>query len=127
MIRSLVAIVISLITIVVTVEVQAAQLTDIQGAVLVDSGHGFEQVTGSFILSPGDRVKAVGGAVKIVYSNGAIQWLASGETTTVLVNPPPPVNPEWDILAEPYMVSGLLIGSGFGLAAVLSNNAPASP
>lgn len=59
---------------------QAAYLSDIQGAVLVNN----QPAKGDTQVSPGDRVKALTGSVKVVYNNGAVVPVTAGQTVVVL-------------------------------------------
>ena len=126
---------------------QAAYLSDVQGLVLVNN----QPVAANTNIEvvPGDRVKAVSGSVKVVYSNGAIVPVAAGDTLVVLANGPAPTASPIPT-ASPSQVSGatggykddsgysdyLYIGgglavaggAGLGVALLLQKqNKPASP
>jgi len=106
----------------------AAYLSDIQGAVLVNN----QPVTSNIEVTPGDRVKAVTGSVKVVYNNGTTVPVTVGETVVVLANNVSPSGTYRDV-SEPdystyYIVGGLVVAGGVGLGIALSqNNKPKSP
>ncbi len=111
---------------------QAAYLSDIQGAVLINN----EPASGNAEVVPGDRVKALTGSVKVVYSNGATVPVAAGQTLVVLANAPAPSDPPVDpgdtggsLGTTTIVAGGLAIAGAAGLAIALSgsNNKPASP
>lgn len=125
-------IIFSVIIAMMTANAQAAYLSDVQGAVLVNN----QAVTTSVEVAPGDRVKVVSGSVNIVYSNGAIVPVAPGQTLVVLANPPGAPAPAtaadsgesnvWQPAL--YVGGGLAVAAGVGLALELSQNSkPASP
>ena len=112
---------------------QAAYLSDIQGAVLVNN----QPAKGDTQVSPGDRVKALTGSVKVVYNNGAVVPVTAGQTVVVLASnsnssaPPPPANTGNSGIfddSNTLIIGGLVVAGGIGLGIALSqNNSPASP
>ncbi len=104
----------------------AAYLSDIQGAVLVNN----EPAKGNTEVSPGDRVKALTGSVKVVYNNGTAVPVTAGETVVVLANAPGSSTSykdggEPDGIPTGYIVGGVVVAGAVGLAIALSQ--PASP
>jgi hypothetical protein len=64
--------------------VQAATLGAIQGNVLVNRGGGYETVSGSTNLRPGDTVMAqAGGSAQIVYPDGCVVPVEVGGVVSV--------------------------------------------
>jgi hypothetical protein len=63
---------------------QAADLTDVKGSVLVNN----QAVSADVTVAPGDRIKAISGSAKIVYSNGMAVKVAPGQMAVVLRTPP---------------------------------------
>ena len=103
----------------------AAHLSDIQGAVLVNN----QPVSASAEVAQGDRIKVVNGSAVLVYSNGAAISITSGQTIVVLANPPEQVSMKDGDLPSPYIYGGaLVVAGGAGLAIALSQTGkPASP
>ncbi len=103
----------------------AAHLSDIQGAVLVNN----QPVSASAEVAQGDRIKVVNGSAVLVYSNGAAISITSGQTIVVLANPPEQVSMKDGDLPSPYIYGGaLVVAGGAGLAIALSQaSKPASP
>jgi hypothetical protein len=108
---------------------QAVHLSDVEGSVLVNN----QKVAANKDVTPGDRVKAVSGAAKIVYDNGAVVTVAAGQTVMVLQTPPdPPVqasspkDPDNGYMAIDSGDTGLLLGgailAGGGAAAIALTN-----
>jgi hypothetical protein len=109
----------------------AVHLSDVEGSVLVNE----KNVEASLDVAPGDRVKAVSGAAKIVYDNGTVVSVPAGQTVVVLQNPPDlPVlglsskDPEGDYMVAGfgetgYLLGGaLVVGAGVGTAALTGNS-----
>ncbi len=103
----------------------AAHLSEIQGAVLVNN----QPVSASAEVAQGDRIKVVNGSAVLVYSNGAAISITSGQTIVVLANPPEQVSMKDGDLPSPYIYGGaLVVAGGAGLAIALSQTGkPASP
>jgi hypothetical protein len=104
----------------------AAHLSDIQGAVLVNN----QPVSASAEVAQGDRIKVVNGSAVLVYSSGAAISITSGQTIVVLANPPEQVSmKDGGNLPSPYIYGGaLVVAGGAGLAIALSQaGKPASP
>ncbi len=103
----------------------AAHLSEIQGAVLVNN----QPVSASAEVAQGDRIKVVNGSAVLVYSNGAAISITSGQTIAVLANPPEQVSMKDGDLPSPYIYGGaLVVAGGAGLAIALSQTGkPASP
>lgn len=117
---------------------QAAHLADVQGTVLVDYGLGFHAVAGNAALGPGDRVRAEHGSAVIVYDGCNAVPVAPGQTVAVVWNPPCSKmgfsehsgTGFSELPASTYVLGGVAIAGGVGLAVALSsssNGSPASP
>jgi hypothetical protein len=110
-----------------TVSVQAAVLTNVQGIVSVNHGNGYiPAVTGAGI-APGDRVRAGEGSAEIAYENGYVQRIGPGETGVVLTSPPEADNrSNRDLL---FLIGAELFIAGGTAAAVATGGGelPSSP
>ncbi len=118
-------IIIAVIAAAMATNANAAHLSDIQGAVLVNN----QPVSASAEVAQGDRIKVVNGSAVLVYSNGAAISITSGQTIVVLANPPEQVSMKDGDLPSPYIYGGaLVVAGGAGLAIALSQTGkPASP
>ncbi len=120
---------------------QAATLTNIEGAVTVSQGSGFQQAVAGAEVVPGDRIRTQSGSAGILYPNGCAVSVGPKQLVTVLASPPPcpaagggalkdgpvaaAVPPDGTVL-----FGGLIIASGIGIGIAVSNNnnnSPASP
>jgi hypothetical protein len=85
------------------VEPTCAELSQIQGKVLVDTGNGFEPVYSTVNLDPGDRIMVAGqGGALLTYLPSTDVELAANSTTTVAASCTP-VAP-----ISPWLVAGLV-------------------
>ncbi len=112
---------------------EAAQLTNIQGAVLVDHGNGFIPVAGPVLLAPGDRVHAAAGVAYVVYDNNCSQKVAANQTVAVLAAPPACdlkdgviANEASPFPADALAVGGMLAVGGVAAALASSGNTSTS-
>jgi hypothetical protein len=120
----------------ITPAAQAAQLENIQGTVLVNSGSGFKAVTGRVELSPGDRVEAVNGSAEIVYDRCRSVMVGKGQVLLVMANNETKgtctggykdgVAPA-EALPDGLLLIGGLAAGGTGLGIALLDPKPASP
>ena len=121
--------------------VQAALLTNIAGAVSVNTGNGFKRVSVPTQLKPGDRVMAgTNGKAEISYN--ALCFAPVNPNQVVIVRADEPCTPPSATDAAPaattglptttLLVGGLVVAAGAGIAIAASNggsnnNGPASP
>jgi hypothetical protein len=114
----------------------AATLQSINGEVLVDSGGGFNVVSGPVTLNPGDTVIAnPGSSAQIVYDNGCTVPVQPGAVVAVHAQPPCSTEAEGGssgggISSTALLVGGAAVGLGVGAAVLLSaddDEGPASP
>ncbi len=118
--------------------VSAAQLRDLEGKVLVNN----QSVGAEIELAPGDRVRVVSGAAKIVYNECAVVNVAPGQTVVVLKHAPEnreqcpdaAAGTEAGIMAAGgsgvglgYIAGGAAVAGGAGLAIALSREAATIP
>ncbi len=115
---------------------EAALLTNIQGAVMVNRGAGFSPAGNVAEVAPGDRVRAGQGSADIVYENGCSVKVGPGQMAVVLAAAPNCQGGLKDGAAEETGVStgtlvigGLVVAGGIGAGIALSQNngKPASP
>jgi hypothetical protein len=109
---------------------RAGHLANVQGKVLLNRGQGFQPVRGDVDVSPGDRVRAVGGSAEIVYWNGTIVPVQNGQMVVVLSNDP--AGAAWlGEVPAPILIGGAaLVSIGVGVAVLESQSSttnPASP
>jgi hypothetical protein len=71
-----------------TTNAQAAILANIEGAVSVNSGNGFQPASIGSSVAPGDRVRTGDGSVDIVYDDGCSSHVAAKQVAIVLSTPP---------------------------------------
>jgi hypothetical protein len=107
----------------------AATVTNIQGSVFVNTGTGFQPVTGSVQAGPGATVMASpGGSAKIIYSDCVVR-VDPGMVVTITESPCAPPSPG----SPPTTLTG--VGIGVGAAAIITviavnafkSTKPASP
>jgi hypothetical protein len=121
------------LTVVMAASALAADLSDVQGSVLVNNS----AVSENTKLNSGDRVKAVSGSAKIVYSNGNVVEVSPGQTVAV-TSMKDTKSEDDDIIILPVFLDGSsdigVIGGGAlagaaGLTLVLTrrNSPPVSP
>lgn len=116
----------------VATSAEGALLTNIQGAVFVNSGNGFIPVTAGTSVNPGARIRVGAGAAEIFYENGCSQKVGSDQV--VLVPSAPPcagsLKDGGDIAAAPAasefalpdaVTAGALLAAGAGLAIGIAN------
>ena len=110
---------------------QAAELSNIEGVVSVNSGNGFHPASIGSSLTPGDRVRTDNGSADIVYGNGCSTRVGPQQVAVVLSAPPPcnggglkdgvavePAGP-----SAPLILGGLVVvGGAVGLAVALSSS-----
>jgi hypothetical protein len=78
----------AVITTLLVIHAQAAVLTNIEGAVSLNSGNGFLPASIGSSLTPGDLVRTGNGSVTIVYDNGCLTQLGPHQVAVVLFTPP---------------------------------------
>ncbi len=120
---------------------QAALLTNVQGAVTVNHGDGFQPAATGAIIIPGDRVWAGEGSADIVYDNGCVVRVGPAQMVAVL-NSSPACNgnasstggglkdgiiEDSGISTGTLVIGGLLIGGGIAGGILLTQHDPASP
>jgi hypothetical protein len=69
-------------------DVQAAQLSDVHGAVFVDYGEGFQPVAGPALVTAGNRVRTGDGSAQIIYDEGCAVRVGRDQAVLVLAVPP---------------------------------------
>ncbi len=118
---------------------QAATLTNIEGAVTVSQGSGFQQAVAGAQVAPGDRIRTKSGSAEILYPNGCAVRVGPKQLVTVLASPPPCPASGGGLKDGPvaaaapgdgtFLIGGLMIASGIGIGIAVSNNnnSPASP
>jgi hypothetical protein len=125
-----------------TSNAQAVSLANIEGAVTVNSGKGFQPASIGSSLAPGDRVRTGDGAVDIVYDNGCSTHVAAKQVALVLSTPPScfggvgygglkdgaavaPAETDWN----PVLAAGVFAAGGFVGVFVTNHNEshPVSP
>lgn len=103
-----------------------------QGALYINQGQGFQQVTGPIEVNPGDQLMvSPGGAATAVYADGCRVSLQPGEVMTITVTSPcvnpyaeqlPPTTQTTD--TNPWVVAGaglVIAGAlGYGIYAIVS-------
>src|SRR5271165_1830542 len=110
---------------------QAAQLSNIEGLVSVNSGSGFHPASIGSSLAPGDRVRTAEGSANILYDNGCSTKVGPQQVAIVYSEPPAcyvgglkdgvAVAPE-EPGVSPLLIGGLAVGAAVGLAFALSGN-----
>lgn len=112
--------------------VEAVTLSNVEGAITVNHGDGFQPASMGAALSSGDRVRAAAsGSANIVYENGCSTRVGPHQVVVVLAAPPvcqgaslkdgPAVAPA-AVASDTLVAGGLIVGTGVGLAIALSNN-----
>ena len=111
---------VAVITVMAATNACAAHLSDMQGAVFVNN----RAVSANIEVSPGDRVKAVSGSAKIVYDNGTVVQVRTGQLVLVLAPPekaaPEPVSGSLERLEPGFLGIG---GSTLGAAGLVAAGA----
>jgi hypothetical protein len=109
-----------------------ATVTAQQGQVLVNSGKGFERVTGAVEAGAGAIVIAnPGGRGHVVYPDGC--WVAVEPGTVYTIAPgfscktDPGTGPGFGVNGTTLAVGALVVGGGVTAAVLLSKGKPASP
>lgn len=130
------------IAILFATSVQAAVLSDLQGAVSVNHGNGFQPASIGSSLAPGDRVRTSDGFAVIRYENGCTTRLGPRQVAAVFLEPPlcnggglkdgAAVAPGASELSlDPVLAGGLIAGAATGFAVAISSSshgaAPVSP
>jgi hypothetical protein len=106
---------------------QAAVVADVQGAVQVNRGDGYQKAGNGTGVGPGDRVRTGDGSAAIVYENGCAVKVHPHRLVTVLPSPPRCVtgalaaesslkDPPSGLPTEAVVLGGLVIGGGIALA-----------
>ncbi len=119
-----------LASVMLTVPVNAALLTNVQGTVTVNRGAGFAPASGGSIIAPGDRVRVAEGSAEIVYDNGCVVKLGPGQVVAVLYTPPACQSGTGGDDTAVYVAGGgLLLGGAIAGGILLSqgNHKAASP
>jgi hypothetical protein len=106
--------------------VHAATLFNIQGPVSVNRGDGFQSVSGTIEVKPGDRVM-VGrdGRAELSYDSACINVINSNSTAIVAGQSPCTATTTGTNL----LIGGAILAGGIGAAVALANqsNKPSSP
>jgi hypothetical protein len=106
--------------------VHAATLFNIQGPVSVNKGDGFQSVSGTIDVKPGDRVM-VGrdGRAELSYDSACINVINSNSTAIVAAQSPCSATTTGTNL----LIGGAILAGGIGAAVALGNqsNKPSSP
>ncbi len=111
--------------------VEAVTLSNVEGAVSVNRGDGFQPASIGSTLSSGDRVRAsASGSANIVYENGCSARVAPNQVVAVLAAPPvcqgaslkdgPAFAPAFS--PDPLLAGAVVVGAAAGLAVALSDN-----
>jgi hypothetical protein len=100
----------------------AATLNYTGGEVFVDRGSGYTPIRNSMTVKPGDIVMAkAGGTADIIYDDGCRQAVELGTVITVGPSSPCAANgPPGDTTV--YVLGGLAVATGVGLAIALSGD-----
>jgi hypothetical protein len=116
---------------------EAAVLANVQGSVIVNRGDGFQPAQSGASMAPGDRVRVVQGSAEILYDNGCVVRVGSGQMVAVLHTPPnckagSPVSSgansgESSNMTYYYIGGGLLVAGGIGAGALLLVQKAVSP
>ncbi len=111
---------------------QAVTLSNVEGAVSINRGDGFQPASLGTSLSAGDRVRAgASSSVNILYENGCSARVGPNQVVAVLATPPVcqggslkdgPVLAPAAFGFDPLLAGGLAAGAGVGLAVALSND-----
>ena len=110
---------------------QAVTLSNVEGAVSINRGDGFQPASLGTSLSAGDRVRAgASSSVNILYENGCSARVGPNQVVAVLATAPvcqggsmkdgPALAPA-AFGFDPLLAGGLVVGAGVGLAVALSN------
>jgi hypothetical protein len=135
MIRKLIASVV--IASLIATGAEAAVLANVQGSVIVNRGDGFQPAQGGASIAPGDRVRVVQGSAEILYENGCVVRVGSGQMVAVLHTPPNCKagssvssggnSGDSATMTYVYIGGGLLVAGGIGAGALLLVQKAASP
>ena len=106
--------------------VQAALLTNIQGAVTVNHGYGYEPAGVGGPVGPGDRVHAGEGSAAIVYENGSTVNVGPGQTVIVLSTAPANTVGSQAQDTQTYAAGGILVTGGVAAAIAISESKSAN-
>jgi hypothetical protein len=99
----------------------AATVQTLAGSVYIDRGSGYTNVGGSTSAKPGDLVMAkAGGRGEILYDDGCRQAVDVG--AVVMVGAASPCQSGLGPVDHDYILAGMAIAAGVGIAAVLSND-----
>jgi hypothetical protein len=110
-----------IITALMMVGAQAAELTNVHGEVLINHGYGFQQIAGSTMVGSGDRVRAAQGTAKIIYENGCAVDIGPNQVIAVLSTPPACTR----LPATAQNAAGLALAGGAAVGAIaLSGGGP---
>ena len=121
------------IAILLTTNVQAVVLSDLEGGVSVNHGDGFQPASIGFPLAPGDMVRTSDGFAVIQYENGCSTRLGPQEVRIVFIEPPvcnggglkdgvvttAPGAAEPGL--DPLLAGGLVAGAATGIALIASS------
>ncbi len=114
---------------------QAAMLTDISGAVMVDKGGGFVPAVGNVVLSSGDRIRVDDGSAVIDYGRGCSVVVGRAQVVAVVYEPPCAGTPAGGLkdgvtAGDPgvstgtLVVGGLLVGGAIAGGIAISAASP---
>ncbi len=125
----------AIVTALFATNVEAVTLSNVEGAVTVNRGDGFQPASIGTTLSPGDRVRApAGGSVNIVYDNGCSTRVGPHQVVAVLSSPPScqgaslngPALAPTGFANDTLLAAGMVVGTGVGVAAALANTSTSS-
>jgi len=115
---------------------QAAVLANVDGAVSVNDGGGFQPATEGAVLAAGERIRTGNGSAEIVYDNGCSMKVGPQQAVAVLSSPPPcnGASLKDGLVAAPaetsapVLLGGLIVvGGAIGLAVALSSSGSKQP
>ncbi len=129
------SIVLAVIAALMASSAEAALVTNIQGAVSVNSGDGYRPAENATVVAPGDRVRTGDGSADITYENGCTVKIGPGQTAIVLYAAPvcdgglkDGAAADTGISTGTLLVGGLVVGGAVAGAIALSQpSKPASP
>src|SRR5262249_641925 len=106
----------------------AATVTAQQGQVLVNSGMGFQRVTGAVRADAGATVVAnPGGMGKVVYPDGCTVAVEPGTVYTIALESPCKTGTGFGMNGTTLALGALAVGGGVTAAVLLSKGKSASP
>jgi len=116
---------------------QAAELSNIEGVVSVNSGNGFHPASIGSSLAPGDRVRTSEGSANILYDNGCSTKVGPQQVAIVYSEPPAcnvgglkdgvVVAPAEPPAGAPFLGGLIVVGGAVGLAVALAGSREKPP